>query len=96
MSAAEVSQGSVVTCLRCDGKYNKGLAANLLQSSTVKNFQNWSTFAKVMLKTRVVCFFFRLRVVINLSKFNILIRCQQRFAFCGCSISLLCAAYVIL
>lgn len=57
MSAAEVSQGSVVTCLGCDGKYNKGLAANLLQSSTVKNFQNWSTFAKVVLKTGVVCFF---------------------------------------
>jgi len=38
MSATEVSQGSVVTRLRRGEKYHKGLAANLLQSPTVKEF----------------------------------------------------------
>jgi len=31
-----ISQGSVTTCLRCDGKYNTGLAGNVLPSPTVK------------------------------------------------------------
>jgi len=37
-SPAEVLQGSVVTHLRCGGKYNKVLAPNLLQSPMVKEF----------------------------------------------------------
>jgi len=36
MSAAAVSQGSVVACLRCGGKYNKSLTSNLLQNATVR------------------------------------------------------------
>ena len=36
MFGADISQGSVMTRLRCDGKYNKYLAANLLQNLTVK------------------------------------------------------------
>ena len=35
---AEVLQSSVVTCLRCGGKYNKVPAVNLLQSPTVIEF----------------------------------------------------------
>jgi len=34
MSTAEILQGSVVTCIRCDGKFNSGLTANLLQNPT--------------------------------------------------------------
>jgi len=33
-----ISQDSVVTRLRCGGKYNTSLVANLLLSSTVKEF----------------------------------------------------------
>jgi len=45
------SQGSVVTCVICSGKYNNGLATNSLPSSTVNKFLN-QTFAKLMHKTR--------------------------------------------
>jgi len=30
--------GSVAASLKCDGKYNKGLATNVLPSPTVKEF----------------------------------------------------------
>jgi len=54
LSTAEVSQGSAVTCLRCDETYNnKDLPANLLQNPTVKKFENQSTFAKITLNTTV-------------------------------------------
>jgi len=36
VSASEVLQGSVVTCLRCGGKYNTCFVAYLLQNPTVK------------------------------------------------------------
>jgi len=35
-----LSQGNVATCLRCDEIFNHQLIANLLLSSTVKNFEN--------------------------------------------------------
>jgi len=35
---SDISQGSVVTQLRCDGIINKGFVANLLMSLLVKEF----------------------------------------------------------
>jgi len=40
-SAAEVLQGSVVTCLRCGGNFNENLVAYLLQNPPVK--KNWKS-----------------------------------------------------
>jgi len=34
-----ISQNSLVTHLRCIGKYDMGLVANLLPSTTVRNFK---------------------------------------------------------
>ena len=46
-----ISQRSVVTCtLTCSYKYDKDLFARLLLSRTVKEL--WSTFAKVLPRTR--------------------------------------------
>ena len=45
-----ISQGSVVTRLRCGGKYGTSLVANLLLSPTVEDFfLNRPTFLKVMI-----------------------------------------------
>jgi len=38
-SAAKVSQGSIVTCLKGGGKYIKHHAKNLLQNPAVKEFR---------------------------------------------------------
>ena len=52
-----ISQGSVVTHLRCSGKYNTNCVANLLLSPTVNFFKNQSTFLRVTNEYRVTCFF---------------------------------------
>ena len=44
----KVSQGSVATRLRCDGIFNDQFITQSLLSPRVKNFENRSTFSKVM------------------------------------------------
>jgi len=44
----KVSQGSVATRLRCDGSLNDQFITQSLLNPRVKNFENRSTFAKVM------------------------------------------------
>jgi len=51
------SQGSVATSCRYGGKYDTSLVANLRMSPTVKIFENWSTFLKVMNEYQVAHFF---------------------------------------
>ena len=52
-----ISQGSVVTHLRCGGKYDTSIAANLLLIPTVKTFfLNRPTFLKVMNEYRMARF----------------------------------------
>ena len=51
------SQGSVATRCRYGGKYDTSLVANLRMSPTVKIFENWSTFLKVMNEYQVAHFF---------------------------------------
>ena len=43
-----VSQGSVATCLRCDGIFKHEFVANLLWSQTVDKFENRLVFGEVM------------------------------------------------
>ena len=52
-----ISQGNVITCLRCGGKYGTTLIANLLLSPTMKKFWNRPTFLKVMNEYRVARFY---------------------------------------
>ena len=59
----KVSQGSVVTRLRCGGIFNDHSVTQSLLSPKVKNFDNWSTFVEVMGKHLVSCFFFTYGVV---------------------------------
>jgi len=44
----KVSQGSVAMRLRCDGIFNDQFITQSLLSPRVKNFENRSTFAKVI------------------------------------------------
>ena len=52
-----ISQGSVATYLRCGGIFKYDFVANLPASLPVKNFENRLTFAEVMGKSLVSCFF---------------------------------------
>ena len=52
----DISQGSAVTQLRCDGIINEDFVANLLMNLPVKEFENQSTFGKVIGKIIVGCF----------------------------------------
>ena len=52
-----ISQGSVVTYLRCGGIFKYEFVANLSVSLSVKNVQNRLTFWEVMGKSLVSCFF---------------------------------------
>jgi len=42
----DISQGSVVTQLRCGGIVNEDFVANLSMNLSVKNFENQSTFVQ--------------------------------------------------
>jgi len=54
----DISQGSVVTSLRCGGILKYDFVANLPLSLPVKEFQkNRLTFGEVMCKSSVSCFF---------------------------------------
>jgi len=48
-----VSQCTVVTCLRCGGKYNKGLAATSVESNSERISKINQHLSKLCLKTRV-------------------------------------------
>jgi len=52
----DISQGSVVTQLRCGGIINDDFVANLLLNLPVKEFKNQSIFGKVMVNIIVACF----------------------------------------
>jgi len=52
-----VSQGSSATHLRCSGTVNDNFVVYLLVNLSVKNFENLSTFGKVMDNIIVDCFF---------------------------------------
>jgi len=51
------SHGSVRTYLWCGGIFNDCFITHLLLSLRWKSFENWSTFGKVMGKSRMYCFF---------------------------------------
>ena len=51
-----ISQGSVATRLRCGGQCDSQFVENCLMNSTMKNFENPSTSAKVMRKSIEVPF----------------------------------------
>ena len=55
----DISQGSVMTRLRCVGIFKYELVANLPVSLLVKNSENRLTFREVMGKSLVSCFFLR-------------------------------------
>jgi len=50
MSAAEVSQGSVVTCLRCGGKYNGSYYKSIAESNSERIFKIHQHLPKVGLR----------------------------------------------
>ena len=54
---SDISQGSVVTQLRCGEIISQGFVANLLLNLSVKEFENRSTFGEVMDNIVVPCFF---------------------------------------
>jgi len=56
-SDTNISQGSVVTPLRCGGICNKFFIANFLLSVPVKEVENWSIFGEVMDKSLVSYFY---------------------------------------
>jgi len=56
-SDINISQGSVVTRLRCGGTFYYRFSRNLSRSPSVKNFENQLSFGKVRDKNRVVPFF---------------------------------------
>jgi len=58
--STDISQGSVVTQLRCGGMVNEDFVANLLMNLSVKNFENQSTFVEV--KGKIIVAFYRLTV----------------------------------
>jgi len=43
------SQGSVATDLRGGDNFNSGFLRRFFMNLTVKNYENWSTFAEVLL-----------------------------------------------
>jgi len=49
----DISQGSVVTCLRCGGIFKYGFITNFLRSLMVKDFENRLTFDEVTDKSIV-------------------------------------------
>jgi len=53
----DISQGSVVTQLRCGGIVNEDFVANLLINLTVKEFSKISQFGEVMGNILVACFY---------------------------------------
>ena len=63
----DISQGSVVTQLRCGGIVNEDLLVNL----PVKNFENKSTFGEVMGNIIAACFLLTHSVVLRCSHFSI-------------------------
>jgi len=52
-----ISQGNVLTCLRCDERYNDALATYLLLSPTVKEFWKWLHFPESYIRLAVAWFF---------------------------------------
>ena len=54
---SDISQGSVVTQLRCGGILNDDFVAYLLVNLSVNKIENWSTFGEVMDNIVVPCFF---------------------------------------
>ena len=51
-----IAQGSIMTRLRCGGKYGTSLLANLLLSPTVNKFLRSATFLKFMIEYQVAHF----------------------------------------
>ena len=56
-SDISVSQGSVVTFVRCDEIFNADFIANLLLNQPVKNYENRLTSDEVIVKVKRVTFF---------------------------------------
>ena len=52
----DISQGSVSTCLRCDGMFKYMFVANLPLSLPAKEFRKSVTFGEVVGKSLVSCF----------------------------------------
>jgi len=52
-----VSQGSATTDLRGGGNFNSNFLHRYFLNLTVKNYENWSTVAEVIVKIKVVYFF---------------------------------------
>jgi len=52
----DISQGSVVTQLRCGGIVNEDFVVNSLVNLSMKEFWNQSTFHKVMGEIIVACY----------------------------------------
>jgi len=63
----DISRGSVVTQLRCGGIVNEDFVENLLVNLQRKNFENQSTFGKVMGNIIVACFLLTHSVVVVIS-----------------------------
>jgi len=57
-----------ITCsriLKCDEIYVMDFVANFMENTTVKNFENWSTFVKLLNECLVARFLLRHRVVFS-------------------------------